>query len=153
MHGMERVEGIVAIIVALGAAAFGFRLHGHYRAAIDYAGIGRPYPIGNSLLAFTGLALILLGLVVAGVVAMAAGCPIGLLSAALAGELLIVVSGDTPEARMQRSFMAMVARLAVVVVLGLAAALSGELSRQPLLFWIGTAYVALLPLEVRLAIL
>jgi hypothetical protein len=38
-------------------------------------------------------------------------------------------------------------------VLGMAAALSGELTRQPLLFWIGTAYVALLPLEVKLAIL
>lgn len=88
-----------------------------------------------------------------GVVAMAAGCGISLLSAALAGALLIAVAVDTPEARMQRGFLAMVVRLAVVVVLGLAAALSGELARQPLLFWIGTAYVALLPLEVRLAIL
>jgi len=88
-----------------------------------------------------------------GVVAMAAGCGISLLSAALAGGLLVVVGADTPEARMQRGFLAMVVRLAVVVMLGLAAALSGELARQPLLFWIGTAYVALLPLEVRLAIL
>jgi len=63
------------------------------------------------------------------------------------------VSGETPEARMQRSFMAMVVRLAVVVVLGAAAALSGEVARQPLLLWIGIAYVALLPLEVKLAIL
>lgn len=85
--------------------------------------------------------------------AMAAGCGISLLSAALAGGLLVAVPADTPEARLQRGFMAMVVRLAVVVVLGLAAALSGELARQPLLFWIGTAYVALLPLEVRLAIL
>jgi hypothetical protein len=53
---------------------------------------------------------------------------------------------------MQRGFLAMVVRLAVVVVLGLAAALSGEISRQPLLFWIGAAYLALLPLEVKLAI-
>ena len=85
--------------------------------------------------------------------AMAAGCAISLVSAALAGWLLIAVGGDTPEARMQRGFLAMVVRLAVVVVLGIAAALSGELARQPLLFWIGTAYVALLPLEVKLAIL
>ena len=84
---------------------------------------------------------------------MAVGCAISLVSAALAGVLLIVVSADTPEARMQRGFLAMVVRLAVVVVLGMAAALSGELARQPLLFWIGTAYVALLPLEVKLAIL
>ena len=89
----------------------------------------------------------------AGVPAMAVGCAISLVSAALAGGLLIVVRGETPEARMQRGFLAMVVRLAVVVVLGAAAALSGELSRQPLLFWIGTAYVALLPLEVKLAIL
>jgi len=87
------------------------------------------------------------------VVAMVAGCAIGLVSAALAGCLLTVVSADTPEARMQRSFLAMMVRLAVVVVLGIAAALSGEFARAPLLFWIGTTYVALLPLEVRLAIL
>jgi hypothetical protein len=84
---------------------------------------------------------------------MVAGCVISLMSAALAGGLLIVVSGETPEARMQRGFLAMVVRLAVVVVLGMAAALSGELARQPLLFWIGAAYVVLLPLEVKLAIL
>ena len=58
------------------------------------------------------------------VAAMAAGCAISLVSAALAGWLLIVVGGETGEARMQRSFLAMVVRLAVVVVLGLAAALS-----------------------------
>jgi hypothetical protein len=87
------------------------------------------------------------------VVAMVAGCAISLVSAALAGWLLIVVGAETPEARMQRGFLAMVVRLAVVAVLGLAAALSGEIARQPLLFWIGTAYVALLPLEVKLALL
>ena len=89
----------------------------------------------------------------AGVMAMAAGCGISLVSAALAGGLLMAVAGDTPEARMQRAFLAMVVRLAVVVVLGMAAALSGAVARQPLLFWIGAAYVALLPLEVKLAIL
>jgi hypothetical protein len=87
------------------------------------------------------------------VAAMVVGCAISLISAALAGWLLIVVGGETPEARMQRGFLAMVVRLAVVVVLGTAAVFSGELARQPLLFWIGTAYVALLPLEVKLAIL
>ena len=89
----------------------------------------------------------------AGVIAMAAGCGIGLVSAALAGGLLVVLGGETPEARMRRAFLAMVVRLAAVVAFGLAAALSGAVPRQPLLFWIGTAYVALLPLEVRLAIL
>jgi len=89
----------------------------------------------------------------AGPAAMFAGCVIGLMSAAMAGVLLTLVPVETPEARLRRSFLAMVVRLAVAVVLGLAAVLSGEFARQPLLFWIGAAYVALLPLEVRLAIL
>jgi hypothetical protein len=87
------------------------------------------------------------------IAAMMAGCAIGLLSAALAGWLLIAVGAETPDARMQRGFLAMIVRLAVVVVLGTAAVLSGEFARAPLLFWMATAYVALLPLEVRLAIL
>jgi hypothetical protein len=86
------------------------------------------------------------------VLAMFTGCAISLLSAALAGLLLVSSAAPTPEARMQRSFLAMVVRLAVVVVLGAAAALSGMFATQPLILWIGIAYVALLPLEVRLAI-
>ncbi len=88
----------------------------------------------------------------AGVVAMAAGCGISLVAAALAGFLLTAVAAQTPEARMQRGFLAMVVRLAVVTVLGIAAALSGAFARTPLLFWMATAYVVLLPLEVKLAI-
>jgi hypothetical protein len=84
--------------------------------------------------------------------AMLAGCGISLVSAALAGWLLSGVSAATPEALMQRSFLAMIVRLAVVAVLGVAAALSGEFARSPLLFWIAVAYMALLPLEVKLAI-
>jgi hypothetical protein len=84
--------------------------------------------------------------------AMAAGCTISFVSAALAGWLLIVVPAETPSARMQRAFLAMMVRLAVVVGLGLAAALSGEFARMPLLFWLATTYVVLLPLEVKLAI-
>ena len=85
--------------------------------------------------------------------AMLAGCAISLVSAALAGGLLIAAAADTPQARMQRGFLAMIVRLVAVIVLGIAAALSGEFQRSPLLFWMATAYVALLPLEVRLAIL
>jgi hypothetical protein len=87
-----------------------------------------------------------------GVPGMFAGCAIGLLSAALAGLLLVAVAAETPEARMKRSFLAMTGRLAVVVALGAAAALSNVFPTQPLLLWIGISYVALLPLEVRLAI-
>jgi hypothetical protein len=84
--------------------------------------------------------------------AMLAGCGIALLSAVLAGALLVVLDGETPQARLQRAMFAMFARLAVVVLLGVAAALSGAFARTPLLFWMATAYVVLLPLEVRLAI-
>ena len=88
-----------------------------------------------------------------GVAAMFAGCAAGLISAALAGALLSTMSAPTPEGRMQRGFLAMIVRLAAVIGLGAAAVFSGAFSRQPLLFWIGVTYVALLPLEVRLAIL
>ena len=84
--------------------------------------------------------------------AMMAGCAIGLISAALAGVLLVVAPGDTPNARMQRAFMAMVARLSVVVAFGAAAVFSGLFARMPLLLWLAVTYVALLPLEVKLAV-
>ena len=84
--------------------------------------------------------------------AMAAGCAISFVAAAMAGALLVVVDAATPEARMQRSFMATVVRLVIVVLLGIGAALSGEFSRSPLLLWMAMSYIALLPLEVMLAI-
>jgi L-cystine uptake protein TcyP (sodium:dicarboxylate symporter family) len=87
-----------------------------------------------------------------GVAAMAAGCGISLVAAAAAGLLLTAVAAQTPEARMQRGFLAMVVRLAVVTVLGVAVVLSGAFARTPLLFWMATAYLVLLPLEVKLAI-
>jgi hypothetical protein len=87
-----------------------------------------------------------------GVAAMAAGCGISLVAAAAAGLLLTAVAAQTPEARMQRGFLAMVVRLGVVTVLGVAAVLSGVFARAPLLFWMATAYLVLLPLEVKLAI-
>jgi hypothetical protein len=88
----------------------------------------------------------------AAIPAMAMGCLVSFISAALAGWLLVTFDASTPTARMQRAFLAMVVRLAVVVVLGLAAALSGDLARSPLLFWLAITYLALLPLEVKLAI-
>jgi hypothetical protein len=88
----------------------------------------------------------------AGVPGMFAGCAIGLISAAFAGLMISVVPGDSPEAKMKRSFVAMAARLAVVVVLGAAAVTSGMFALSPLMLWIAISYVALLPLEVRLAL-
>ncbi len=83
---------------------------------------------------------------------MAVGCAISVVAAALAGWLIVATPAATPEARMQRAFLAMTVRLAIVVLLALAAVLSGVLARMPLLFWIATTYVVLLPLEVNLAI-
>jgi hypothetical protein len=87
-----------------------------------------------------------------GLPGMFAGCAIGLISAAFAGLFLVTVAGDTPEAKLKRSFLAMVARLVAVVVLGVAAVLSGMFAISPLLLWMAIAYMALLPLEVRLAL-
>ena len=87
-----------------------------------------------------------------GIPAMAAGCVISLVAAALAGGLLVASAARTPEARMQSAFLAMVVRLMVAVILGVAAAVSADLDRATLLFWLATAYVVLLPIEVRLAI-
>ena len=85
--------------------------------------------------------------------AMLVGCLIGLTSAGVAAWLLVAANNNTaPTARMENAFRAMVVRLVVVAVLGLAVTLGGTLERMPLLFWVATSYVALLPLEVRLAI-
>jgi len=84
--------------------------------------------------------------------AMLAGCAIGWLSAALAGGVLVVPREKTPTAKMQMAFMAMTVRLAVVIVFGLAAVLTDLFQRAPLLFWLAASYMALLPLEVRLAV-
>ena len=88
-----------------------------------------------------------------GVIAMAAGCAISLVSAALAGWLLVASAAETPEARMQRG------------VSGDGRQAGGRRRRwgwprRSAESWRGsrccsgsaTAYVALLPLEVRLAI-
>ena len=84
--------------------------------------------------------------------AMVVGCLISLIAAGIAARLLVAADDRTPSTRMHAAFRAMVVRLSVAGVLGLAAALSGELARAPLLFWLATSYVVLLPLEVRLAI-
>jgi len=86
------------------------------------------------------------------IVAMLAGCGISFVAAALASWLLVAVSAGTPTARMQRAALAMALRLAVVVLLGLAAALTGGIARRPLLLWLAITYMVLLPLEVMLAI-
>jgi hypothetical protein len=83
---------------------------------------------------------------------MAAGSLISLVAAALAGWLLVAVPAATPVLRMQRAMLAMAVRFGTVIVLGVAALLGGVLARRPLLFWLATSYVVLLPLEVKLAV-
>ena len=87
-----------------------------------------------------------------GLPAMLTGCLIGLASAALAGWPLVAGRETTPDARLKRALLAMFVRLGVVGMLGAAAALSGRVATTPLLFWLATSYVVLLPLEVKLAI-
>lgn len=87
-----------------------------------------------------------------GLPAMLAGCLIGLASAALAGWPLAAGRESTPDARLKRALLAMCVRLGVIVALGAASTLSGRVATTPLLFWLATSYVALLPLEVKLAI-
>ena len=84
--------------------------------------------------------------------AMLVGCLTGLASASVAAWLLVGADTTAPTARIENAFRAMAVRLVVVAVLGLAAVLSGTLAQAPLLFWVATSYVALLPLEVRLAV-
>ena len=84
--------------------------------------------------------------------AMAAGCGVSLVAAAMAGLLVLATPAATPVAQMQRALLAMMVRLAIVVVLGTAAVFSGMFPRMALLFWLATTYVVLLPLEVKLAI-
>ena len=59
--------GILAAILVAGSGVWLYRRFG---AAINYTGIGRPYPIGNSVLAFLGIALLFVGLSVAGGIVM-----------------------------------------------------------------------------------
>jgi hypothetical protein len=88
----------------------------------------------------------------AGLQAMLAGCGISFSAALLAAWLLVAAAPATPDARMRVAFRAMIVRLAVVVALGSGAVISGMFSRSPLLVWLATSYVVLLPLEVKLAI-
>lgn len=62
--------GVLGAALLLAVAGLGWRLYKRYRAAIQYEGIGRPYPIGNSVLAFIGFGLVLFGLIAAAIVAM-----------------------------------------------------------------------------------
>lgn len=81
--------------------------------------------------------------------AMFAGCVIGILASAVGA--LPVALGRRSGARtapLQGMLVSMAARLAAVLILGLAVGLAGWFETRPLLFWIGLSYVAQLALDV-----
>lgn len=88
----------------------------------------------------------------AALLAMLAGIAISLAGASLAAWPLVAIRRIEPMARLQAAMLAMAVRLLAVIALGAAAALSGAVARAPLLFWMAASYVALLPLEVKLAL-
>ena len=69
-----RLLGIAAMLACVAMAWFGWKLSRRYGVAITHSGIGRPYPISHSFLAFLGNAMIILaliGLFIAGMVTFA----------------------------------------------------------------------------------
>ena len=83
--------------------------------------------------------------------AMIAGCCIGVLASAV-GALPVFFSRRDAKDALVGMLLSMAIRLAGVVVLGLAAGLSGWFEIRPLLIWIAFGYVATLPLDVRYAV-
>jgi hypothetical protein len=82
--------------------------------------------------------------------AMIAGCVIGVLASAVGA--VPVALGRRPDAKpapLEGMLVSMALRFATVLALGLAAGLSGWFESRSLLLWIGLAYVAQLPLDVR----
>lgn len=86
--------------------------------------------------------------------AMLAGCAVSLLASALGGVPIALArrAGSTPQARMQSLLMAMGVRFAAVVVLAVAAVLSGLFLRVPLLLWVAIGYAVQLVVETRYAL-
>jgi hypothetical protein len=120
---------------------------------------------GRRYLRFLGLAVAIIGMLLAlgvqptrrlagdaAVPAMLVGCLISLAGASLAAWVVVTATPTSPNARMQTAFLAMTVRLVTVVALGVAAIVGGSLARAPLLIWLATSYIALLPIEVKLAI-
>jgi hypothetical protein len=86
--------------------------------------------------------------------AMLAGCAVSLLASALGGVPIALArgAGSTQQGRMQSLLMAMGVRFAAVVVLGLAAVLSGLFRTVPFLLWVAIGYAVQLVVETRYAL-
>lgn len=112
-----------------------------------------------ALAAAVGVVLVLLGYPAtrrlggeAAIPAMIAGCAIGILASAMGALPVFFSRRSGARDAIQGVLLSMAVRLAAVVVLGLAAGLSGWFEIRPLLIWIAFGYVATLPLDVRYAI-
>ena len=87
-----------------------------------------------------------------GLPALLAGCLIGLLSSALGGLPIALWRDRTPAGRVTAMMASTAVRLLAVAVLGIAAALSGQLATMPLLLWIAISYAALLGVDAWYAL-
>lgn len=84
--------------------------------------------------------------------AMLAGCAVSVVASAVGGVPIALARGKAPAARMQALLMAMGVRFGAVVILGLAAVLSGLFDRAPLLLWVAVSYAAQLVVDTRYAL-
>lgn len=86
--------------------------------------------------------------------AMLAGCAVSLLASALGGVPIALSrrAAAAPPARMQALLMSMALRFGAVVVLALAAVLSGLFHTAPLLLWVAIGYAVQLIVETRYAL-
>jgi len=93
-----------------------------------------------------------------GLVAMAAGCGISLVASVIGAIPLVVRLGQAeggkvdPAARVTAILMSMAVRLFVVLIVGVAAALSGLFPKAPLLVWMCVSYLTLLFVDVAFSL-
>lgn len=91
-----------------------------------------------------------------GLIALACGCGISL-AGSLLGALPLAIAGTAVERPQSDSPLARILgptaiRLTVVLVAGVAAALSGWFSISPLLIWLAISYIVLLPVDTLFAL-
>jgi hypothetical protein len=82
--------------------------------------------------------------------AMLAGCGVTVVASALGGVPVMLFSGAA--AGTTGALAGMALRFGAALVLTLAAALSGEFERGPLLVWVGLSYMVLLVVDTRFAL-
>ena len=81
-----------------------------------------------------------------------AGCAVGLLASLVGGIPVALGRQAGPKAGYQTTMASMAVRLAAVVALGLAAALSGVFAIAPLLLWVAISYMGLLVVDTWYAV-